>query len=40
MTHDVTSVVVARRAPTPSIDIIVSLLVATVVGLVLLLHVG
>jgi hypothetical protein len=34
------SVVVARRAPTPSIDIVVSLLFAAVVVVVLFLHVG
>jgi hypothetical protein len=40
MTNNVACVVVTRRAPTPSIDIIVSLLFATVVVVVLFLHAG
>jgi hypothetical protein len=40
MTNDVACVVVARRAPTPSIDIVAALLVAMAVVVVLLLHIG
>jgi hypothetical protein len=40
MANPVGCLVVARRAPMPSIDIVVSLLVATAVLVVLILHAG
>ena len=40
MANHVDCVVVSRRAPMPSIDIVVALLVATAVLVVLVLHAG